>query len=57
MLKDSTTAKVPIHFPNKNPPTKETGDPNPKNGNTHNIANSKNTIKVKMILESLNRLK
>ncbi len=42
------TIKVPIHFPKINPPSKATGDPNPKNGNTHNIVNNKKLMILKI---------
>ena len=50
MLNPNTTSNVPIHFPNINPPINATGDPNPKNGNTHNI------IRAKKITDNKNKL-
>ena len=41
ILRPSTTAIVPIHFPKIKPPIKATGEPKPKNGNTHKIVKSK----------------
>jgi hypothetical protein len=45
------TIKVPIHFPKINPPSKATGDPNPKNGNTQIIVSNKKIIEIKNKLE------
>ena len=57
MLNPKTTIKVPIHFPKMNPPSKATGDPNPKNGNTHKIVSNKKIIDVKNKLEFLSSKK
>ena len=51
ILNPRTTIKVPNHFPKINPPSKATGDPNPKNGNTHNIVNNKKIIDIKKKFE------
>ena len=42
ILKPKTTTNEPIHFPRMKPANNATGEPNPKNGKTHNIVNSKN---------------
>ena len=39
------------------PPIKATGDPNPKNGNTHKMVNNKKIIDVKNKLEFLSSKK
>ena len=57
MLNPKTTIGVPIHFPKINPPIKATGDPNPKNGNTHKIVNNKKIIDIKNKLEFLSSKK
>ena len=57
MLNPKTTIRVPTHFPKINPPIKATGDPNPKNGNTHKIVNNKKIIDVKNKLEFLSSKK
>ena len=57
MLNPKTTSNVPIHFPKINPPTSATGDPNPKNGNTHNIVRNKKNIDNKNKLEFLSSKK
>ena len=36
---------VPNHFPKMKPANNATGDPNPKNGKTHNI------VKIKKIMD------
>ena len=41
MLKPSTTVIEPTHLPSIKPANKDTGDPKPKKGNTHNIVKSK----------------
>ena len=40
-----------------NPPSKATGDTNPKNGNTHKIVSNKKIIEVKNKLEFLSSKK
>ena len=50
ILNPKTTSNVPIHFPKINPPINATGEPNPKNGNTHNIVSPKKTIDTKINL-------
>ena len=57
ILNPKTTNNVPIHFPKINPPINATGDPNPKNGNTHKIVNNKKIIDVKNKLEFLSSKK
>ena len=57
ILRPSTTATVPIHFPKMKPPIKATGEPKPKNGNTHKIVKSKKTIKIRIKLEFFNSKK
>ena len=57
ILNPITTINVPIHFPNINPPSKATGDPKPKNGNTHNIVKNKKIIDNKNKLEFLSSKK
>ena len=47
ILRPNITTKVPTHFPKINPPKRPSGDPNPKNGNTHNIAKTKKNKKTK----------
>ena len=56
-LNPKTTTHVPIHFPKIKPPIKATGDPNPKNGNTHKMVNAKKTIDNKNKLEFLSSKK
>ena len=41
ILKPIITTSEPTHFPRMKPANKQTGDPNPKNGKTHNIVNIK----------------
>ena len=55
--KDIVTIIVPIHLPKINPPINATGDPNPKNGNTHNIVSPKKIIDNKNKLEFLSSKK
>tara|TARA_Y100000768_G_scaffold355353_1_gene308934 strand:+ start:370 stop:564 length:195 start_codon:yes stop_codon:yes gene_type:complete len=57
ILKPKTTIIVPIHFPKINPPSKATGDPKPKNGNTHNIVNNKKINDIKNKFELLSSKK
>ena len=57
MLNPRTTRIVPIHFPKINPPISATGDPNPKNGNTHKIVSPKKIIYNKNKLEFLSSKK
>ena len=57
MLNPITTSNVPIHFPNINPPSNATGDPNPKNGNTHKIISPKKIIDNKNKFEFLSSKK
>ena len=45
------TIKVPIHFPKINPPSRATGDPNPKKGKTQRIVNAKKIIEIKNKLD------
>ena len=40
-LKPITAISEPTHFPRMKPANKQTGDPNPKNGKTHNIVKIK----------------
>ena len=42
ILNHKTTTNEPTHFPSIKPANNETGEPNPKNGKTHNIVNNKN---------------
>ena len=51
ILKPKTTTIVPIHLPNINPPITAIGDPNPKNGNTHNIVEIKKIINAQYKFE------
>ena len=48
-LKPTTTMSVPNHFPKMKPANNATGDPNPKNGKTHNIVKSKKSRHNKKI--------
>ena len=48
-LKPMVTTSEPTHFPRMKPANKQTGDPNPKNGKTHNIVNIKKNIDNKNI--------
>ena len=48
---------MPNHGPKRKPPSKAIGDPKPKNGNTHNIANIKNSIDIIKRLEFFNSKK
>ena len=57
MLNPKTTSSVPIHFPKIKPPSKATGDPNPKSGNTHNIVSPKKITDNKNKLEFLSSKK
>jgi hypothetical protein len=57
ILRPSTTAIVPIHFPKIKPPIKATGEPKPKNGNTHKIVKSKKIKKIRIKLEFFNSKK
>ena len=57
MLKPNTTRIVPNHFPKINPPNRATGDPNPKNGNTHKIVKIKKIVDIKKKLEFLSSKK
>ena len=57
ILNPKTTSNVPIHFPKINPPTNAAGEPNPKNGNTHNIVNDKKIIDNKNKFEFLSSKK
>ena len=52
-LNPKTTNNVPTHFPKINPPISATGDPNPKNGNIHNIVSPKKIIDSKNKFEFL----
>ena len=54
ILKPITTTIVPIHFYKIKPLIKATGDPKPKNGNTHKIVKTKKIKKMKIKLEFLN---
>ena len=57
MLNPRTTRIVQTHFPKINPPISATGDPNPKNGNTHKIVSPKKIIDNKNKLEFLSSKK
>ena len=57
MLNPNTTSSVPIHFPKIKPPNNATGDPNPKNGNTHKIVSAKKITDNKNKLEFLSSKK
>ena len=57
ILSPNITIKVPNHFPKINPPSIATGDPNPKNGKTHNIVNNKKIIEIKNKFEFLSSKK
>ena len=48
---------MPNHGPKRKPPSKAIGDPKPKNGNTHNIVNIKNSIDIVKRLEFFNSKK
>ena len=50
MLKPKTTMNEPNHFPRMKPANNATGDPNPKNGKTHNIVKKKNRDNKKCFL-------
>ncbi len=57
MLRPKTTIKVPIHFPNKKPPIKAIGEPNPKKGKTQRIVKVKKIIEIKNKLDFLSSIK
>ena len=57
ILNPKTTSNVPTHFPKINPPINATGEPNPKNGNTHNIVSPRKIIDNKNKFEFLSSKK
>ena len=46
MLNPRITTKVPNHLPSMKPANKAIGDPNPKNGKTHNIVKIKKNKEI-----------
>ena len=57
ILNPMITKTVPIHWPKMNPPINATGEPNPKNGNTHKIVSTKKITDNKNKLEFLSSKK
>ena len=55
VLKPKITAIVPIHGPNRKPPSNAIGEPNPKNGKTHNIVKIKKNKNNKKDVGTLSR--